>query len=130
MYYVKSHVSANDFSYGLSAYKKANCMGCHSWHGKGGGGYGGGVSLRITQLDRDNIIEIIKCGKPGTGMPYFYKKSYIKEKCYDTLIEDYQDETIRPISSKKFVNDRQVEALADFIINNLKGKELTKMHPT
>ncbi|MBJ57130.1 MAG: cytochrome C [Rickettsiales bacterium] len=119
-------VIASDFSYGLSAYKKANCMGCHSWHGKGGGGYGAGVSLRITQLDRDSIIEIIKCGKPGTGMPYFYKKSYIKEKCYDTLIEDYQDGPVRPISSKKFVNDRQVEALADFIVNNFKGKKLTK----
>ena len=31
---------------GLIVYKKANCMGCHSWHGKGGGGYGAGVSLR------------------------------------------------------------------------------------
>ena len=40
--------------------------------------------------------------------------------------EDYQNENIRPISSKKFINDRQVLALADFIIENFKNKELTK----
>ena len=119
-------LQGENFKYGVSVYKKANCMGCHSWHGKGGGGYGAGVSLRITNLDRDSIIEIIKCGKPGTGMPYFSKKSYVKEKCYDTLFEDYENENIRPISSKKFINDRQVQALADFILENFKNKELTK----
>lgn len=124
--FISFALQGEDFKYGVSVYKKANCMGCHSWHGKGGGGYGAGVSLRITDLDRDSIIEIIKCGKPGTGMPYFSKKSYVKEKCYDTLLEDYNDENIRPISSKRFINDRQVLALADFIIENFKNKELTK----
>ena len=117
---------SNDFKYGVTVYKKTNCMGCHSWHGKGGGGYGAGVSLRTTELDRESIVEIIKCGKPGSGMPYFYRKSYIKEKCYDTLLEDYEGEDIRPISSKKFINDRQIQALADFIIINFKNKKLTK----
>ena len=114
--------------YGLSVYKKGNCMGCHSWHGKGGGGYGAGVSLRISKLTFDELVEIIKCGRPGSGMPYFYKKSYLEEKCYDTSIADYTDDNYKPISSKKFLNDRQVIAVTNFIIDNLQGKILDKAY--
>ena len=34
---------------GKQVYESANCMGCHKWHGQGGGGYGGvALSLRET----------------------------------------------------------------------------------
>lgn len=115
-------------SYGLSVYKRGNCMGCHSWHGKGGGGYGAGVSLRMSKLNFNELVEIIKCGRPGSGMPYFYKKSYLEEKCYDTFITDYTDDNFKPISSKKFLNSRQVNAVASFIIDNLQGKTLDKAY--
>ena len=115
----------SQFAYGLNVYKKGNCMGCHSWHGKGGGGYGAGVSLRNMELSLTEIVNVIKCGRPGTGMPYFYKKSYKIEKCYDTTFEDY-DNSYRPISSKKFLNERQIEAVSLFIKELFQGKELTK----
>ena len=36
---------------GKRIYEKANCIGCHKWHGEGGGGYGGAaLSLRRTEL--------------------------------------------------------------------------------
>ena len=42
-------------------FQQANCIGCHKWHGGGGGGYGGdALSLRATQLDRDQISRIVK----------------------------------------------------------------------
>tara|TARA_Y200000002_G_C22489047_1_gene582184 strand:+ start:272 stop:760 length:489 start_codon:yes stop_codon:yes gene_type:complete len=116
---------SSEFSYGLNVYKKGNCMGCHSWHGKGGGGYGAGVSLRNKELSLAEIVNVIKCGRPGTGMPYFYKKSYKDEKCYDTTFEDY-DETYRPINSKRFLTIRQIEAVSIFIKELLQDKELTK----
>ena len=72
-------VNLEEHKYGLNVYKKGNCMGCHSWHGKGGGGYGAGVSLRDINLTLNEIINVIKCGRPGTGMPYFLKKP-IKKK--------------------------------------------------
>ena len=60
------------FDYGLSAYKKGNCMGCHKWHGDGGPGYGGAaLSLRETGLDKEQLTKIIACGRPGTNMPFF-----------------------------------------------------------
>ena len=38
-------------------------MGCHKWHGGGGGGYGGAAaSLRITQLNKDQMKYFIECG--------------------------------------------------------------------
>ena len=103
-------------------------MGCHSWHGKGGGGYGAGVSLRISKLNFNELVEIIKCGRPGSGMPYFYKKSYLEEKCYDTLMSDYTDDNYKPISSKKFLNSKQIIAVANFIIDNLQKKPLDKAY--
>ena len=48
-----------------------------SWRGKGGG-----IGLSIIKkinLTLDEIINVIKCGRPGTGMPYFLKKP-IKKK--------------------------------------------------
>ncbi len=50
------------------------CSSCHGASGEGGeGGRGGegasvvsGPSLRITELDRDGLIEAISCGMPGS----------------------------------------------------------------
>ena len=100
-------------------------MGCHSWHGKGGGGYGAGVSLRNANLTLNEIINVIKCGRPGTGMPYFLRKAYKEEKCYDTTFEDY-DETYRPVSSKKFLSSKQIEAVSIFVMEVLQNKKLDK----
>ena len=52
-------------------YEKASFVGCHKWHGGGGGGYGGAaLSLRETALERGDLIEVIRCGRPATRMPY------------------------------------------------------------
>ncbi len=117
----------DNYKYGLNVYKKGNCMGCHSWHGKGGGGYGAGVSLRTNELTLNEIKNIVKCGRPGTGMPYFFKKSYVIEKCYDTTFNDY-DKSYRPISSKKFLNMRQIDAVSIFVKEVLQGKKLDKSY--
>jgi mono/diheme cytochrome c family protein len=41
---------------GKAVFKRANCFGCHKWHGNGGGGYGGdALSLRKTELTRGSL---------------------------------------------------------------------------
>ena len=41
------HAAENNVETGQAIYKRANCVGCHKWHGDGGGGYGGAaLSLR------------------------------------------------------------------------------------
>jgi len=58
-------------------------------------------------------------------MPYFLKKSYKEEKCYDTTFEDY-DNNYRPVSSKNFLSVRQIEAVSIFIKEILQQHELNK----
>ncbi|MFT4582321.1 MAG: hypothetical protein ACI915_002287 [Gammaproteobacteria bacterium] len=114
--------------YGLSTVKRAGCMSCHKWHGDGGPGYGGAaISLRKTLLNREQLIQTIACGRPGRGMPYFDRKAYKTDMCYGMTFENFADQPDRaPMKGKKYLNDRQVNAVADFIIEELQGKEITK----
>ena len=124
----KAYSQAPKFDYGLSAYKKGNCMGCHKWHGDGGPGYGGAaLSLRETGLDREQLITIIACGRPGTNMPFFDKKGYVDDRCFGLKFSDFEgDDKNRPLRAKNFLNGRQIDAVVDFIINDLQGKKLSK----
>ena len=117
-------VNLEEQKYGLNVYKKGNCMGCHSWHGKGGG-HGAAVSLRNTELTLNEIINVIKCGRPGTGMPYFLRKAYKAEKCYGTTFEDY-DGSNRPVNSQKFLSSKQIEAVSIFVKEVLQNRKLDK----
>ena len=114
--------------YGLATAKRANCMGCHKWHGDGGPGYGGAaISLRRTQLSRDEILTVIRCGRPGTNMPYFDKRAYDSMACYGFSHDDFSEASdTRPLIGKKFLNERQLNAVADFIVAELKDKPVTK----
>ena len=118
--------SNND--YGLQVYKKGNCNTCHYWHGSGGVSYGGvSMSLRETALEREDLIKIIECGRPGTNMPYFSKKAYKDDRCFGMKFSDFEgDDKNRPLRSKNFLNARQIDAVVDFIINDLQGQKLSK----
>ena len=117
-------------NYGLSTAKRANCLGCHKWHGDGGTGYGGAaISLRTTQLTREQLIDVIKCGRPGTNMPYFDRHAYKKAMCYGMTFEDFAgDDNNRPLQGKKYLNERQVNAVADFVVTELQDKAITKAY--
>ena len=74
---------------GKAVFSRANCVGCHKWHGNGGGGYGGdALSLRKTEMARDQIIETVGCGRPGTGMPFFTRGAYDEVKCHGMNRQD------------------------------------------
>ena len=94
--------------YGLKVYKKANCMGCHKWHGDGGPGYGGAaMSLRTTGLDREGLKLLIACGRPGTNMPFFDKKAYVDDRCFGLKFEDFEgDDKNRPLRAKALLNNK------------------------
>ncbi|RVU13819.1 c-type cytochrome [Methylobacterium oryzihabitans] len=106
---------------GLAVYKKANCVGCHKWHGGGGGGYGGdALSLRHTQLTREQIIETVNCGRPGTGMPFHLRGAYDATKCYDSLRAEMGAQM--PPEGTAFLRQSEVEAVATYVAESLKGK--------
>ena len=113
--------SADPTDAGKSVFKRANCVGCHKWHGNGGGGYGGdALSLRKTELSREQIIETIGCGRPGTGMPFFTRGAYDSVKCYDMNREDVGNRI--PPEANTFLRPSDVEAVADYVIAHVKGK--------
>lgn len=111
---------------GRATYAKANCVGCHKWHGGGGGGYGGAaLSLRKTQLDREQIIKTVTCGRPGTGMPFFVRDVYDDDApthpCYDFSRKDLTGDN-HVAEAGTFLRPNEIEAVADYVIANIKGR--------
>jgi mono/diheme cytochrome c family protein len=101
---------------------KVSCAGCHKWHGGGGGGYGGAaLSLRKTQLTRDQIIEVVSCGRPGTGMPYFLRTAYEDKHCYGLTRQDLSGMTLAEAPSG-FLRPKEIDAVADYVVAHVKGK--------
>jgi mono/diheme cytochrome c family protein len=112
--------SAAQTADGKAVYLDANCIGCHKWHGQGGGGYGGAaLSLRETALAREHLIEVIRCGRPATGMPYHLRTAWKSTECFGMKEADIG--TDMPPTAAKFLRDYQIEAVADYVIENLKG---------
>jgi mono/diheme cytochrome c family protein len=106
---------------GKAVFKRANCFGCHKWHGNGGGGYGGdALSLRKTELTREQIIETVGCGRPGTGMPFFTRGAYDTIKCYGMNRQEAGSQM--PPEANTFLRPGDIEAVADYVIAHIKGK--------
>jgi mono/diheme cytochrome c family protein len=107
---------------GRTVYQQANCVGCHKWHGDGGGGYGGAaLSLRTTPLDRDGIVEVIRCGRPGTRMPYHDRAAYRADApCYHGVTKAELGDGFPP-KAASMLRPEQIEAVADYVMATLRG---------
>src|SRR6516225_6396076 len=75
---------ARAIEFGKEIFKvKANCQFCHKWDASGDTGYGGvALSLRKTQLTPEQFTEIVRCGRPRTGMPYHDRLAYTDTRCF------------------------------------------------
>lgn len=106
---------------GKRVYQRANCVGCHKWHGDGGGGYGGdALSLRKTMLPRELIILTVTCGRPGTGMPFFERGAYDAVACYGKHRADLG--AGMPPEANVFLRPPEIEAVTDYVLAHVKGK--------
>src|SRR5437867_11855516 len=76
---------AADIAEGMRLFmQKGNCQACHGWAADGrkmDSQMPDGANLRETKLDRARLIQTIKCGRPGTGMPAFDKLAYSDGRC-------------------------------------------------
>jgi hypothetical protein len=98
--------------------QKANCQACHGWAGDGrkmDTQMPDGANLRETTLDRQNLIMIIKCGRPGTGMPAFDRLAYSDGRCYGLKQADLRASGKRMPDPPATLQVREVEAIADFL---------------
>ncbi|MCE2509390.1 MAG: cytochrome c [Alphaproteobacteria bacterium] len=116
----------DDLAHGKEVYKKANCAGCHKWHGGGGGSYGGAaLSLRETILNQEQIVEVIACGRPGTGMPAFHRQAYKGYDCFGMTWDELGED--KPPKPPKRLRIPDIESVAAYIVEKIKGKgDMTK----
>jgi len=70
---------------GLNAWKSAGCSECHGAFADGERERDeapAGANLRSTRLDNAAITEVVRCGRPNTGMPRFDEGAYSQRGCY------------------------------------------------
>jgi cytochrome c5 len=93
---------------------KATCQFCHKWDASGDQGYGGNaLSLRTTKLTPAEVAETVKCGRPGTGMPYHDQFAYNDKRCYGTTRDDLGNDM--PPEPNAFLNSDEIDAVVKYL---------------
>jgi mono/diheme cytochrome c family protein len=111
----------DDLQLGKEVYQKANCVGCHKWHGDGGGGYGGAaLSLRETMLEREEIAEVVRCGRPATRMPYHDRNAYQAVDCYGGMTKADLGNDFPP-KAASFLRAEEIDAVVVYVATQLQG---------
>ena len=115
----------DDFTYARRLYlDKAQCSYCHGWAGDGAGegqSNGGAANLRETRLNREQIVMVIMCGRPGTAMPHFDESAYTDKRCYGATEKELGSRvpTLPPGST---LQSREAEAIADYVLSKFAGR--------
>jgi len=65
-------------------------------------------------------METVSCGRPGTGMPFFTRGAYDTVKCHGMNREEAGNQI--PQEAGTFLRPNDIEAVADYVIANIKGK--------
>ena len=115
---------ADDFSYGRRLYQdKAQCTFCHGWAADGAGEpqANSGANLRQTRLNRDQIVEVILCGRPGTPMPHFDEDAYTDKRCYG-MTEAELGRQVPALPPGATLQKREAAAIADYLLAKVIGR--------
>ena len=116
---------AQDTSFGQRLFQdKADCQFCHGINGDGRGdprSPGRAANLHETNLNRDQLIEVIACGRPGTEMPHFDKYAYEDTDCYGLKGKNLGNDAARDPHSTSLTK-REIEAVTDYILAKFVGK--------
>jgi mono/diheme cytochrome c family protein len=122
--HAQTTLSAEDaraLEFGKEIYKvKANCQFCHKWDASGDTGYGGvALSLRKTSLTPEQFAEVVKCGRPLTGMPYHDKLAYTDKRCFGATREDLGKD-LPPMG--EFLSAREIDAVVRYLFAKAVGR--------
>ena len=112
-----------DIAEGMRLYlQKGDCQACHGWAADGrkmDRQMPDGPSLRTTKLNRERLVQTIKCGRPGTGMPAFDKFAYSDGRCYGMKQADLKTPMPDPAAT---LQPREIELLVNFLVEKVVGK--------
>lgn len=98
---------------GRQVYRDGGCANCHGPRGQGGVSidFPRGPSLRTTLLDKETMLEIIRCGIPGTRMPAWLKGAYTEIECHGEPLGATPSGMVVPAA----FTEEQLVALVDYI---------------
>jgi hypothetical protein len=103
---------------------KADCVSCHGWPGDGATGKSPrmpvGANLRKTQLETNDMIQIVSCGIPGSPMPYHDSQAYKDKRCYGQTMDDFKGQN--PPAPGHFLNNQDIIDVVAYVEQNIKGK--------
>jgi Cytochrome C oxidase, cbb3-type, subunit III len=120
-----SAAPAQNVSFGERLYQeKADCQFCHGPDGDGRGdprSPGKAPDLRKTILQRDHLVEVISCGRPGTEMPHFDKSAYEETNCYGLSVAQVGKDMPPPPQSNS-LTQREIAAVVDYLLAKFVGK--------
>ena len=114
-----------DVSFGQRLFReKADCQFCHGINGDGRGdprSPGRATNLHETRLKREQLIDVITCGRPGTEMPHFDKYAYEDKGCYGLSAAEL-GKNMPPDPHSTSLTKREIAALVDYIMATYVGK--------
>jgi len=117
---------AADVAEGMRLFlQKANCQACHGWAGDGrkmDSQMPDGPNLREMTRTRDDVIAVIKCGRPGRSMPAFDKLAYSDARCYGMTRADLKARELGLPDPPATLQPREIGLLADFLFAKVIGK--------
>lgn len=116
--------AADPVERGRQVWKKAKCAFCHGWAGDGRGhprSPGAAPSLRSSALDRAAMESVIRCGRPGTAMPYHDRKAWRERSCFGLEREDVDAQTLPPRGEP--VRDQALPDLLEYIFAAIVGRD-------
>ncbi len=109
---------------GLLAWRTAGCASCHGTFGEGGGGgeQPEGPSLRKTALDAKTLKETVRCGRPGSKMPFFLRGAYTATICWDTPV---QAQAPDDVTGPGRLTPESIDVLVEYLTARVVGKSDT-----
>jgi mono/diheme cytochrome c family protein len=120
-----SAAQGQDTSFGQRLFHdKADCQFCHGVNGDGHGdprSPGKASDLHKTLLTREQLVEVIACGRPGSEMPHFDKYAYEDKSCYGISAEEV-GKNKPPDPHSTTLTKREIEAVADYVLAKFAGK--------
>ena len=111
---------------GMRIYRqKADCQACHGWAGDGrkmDNQMPDGANLRISQLDREQLVFVIKCGLPGRSMPAFDRFAYTDDRCLGRTEADLKRLGLELPDPAATLQQREIDRLVDFLLAKVVGQ--------
>jgi len=115
----------SDIAAGMRLFRqKGNCQACHGWAGDGrkmDSQMPDGTNLRESVLTREAPIVLVKCGRPGSGMPAFDKFAYSDGRCYGKTQADLKAYPTRMPDPPSTLQAREIDLIVDFMMARIVG---------